>query len=295
LLRVLSQFVNATKLVERPDGRFVGEFDRSWWVVVGPNGGVIAALLLRAAQLRAGDDRTARTITIHYVRPPAEGEVEMEVSVDQAGRTVSFLTVRMFQNDRLVATALVALTTARENPVEWEQRKPPASLPIESGFMMGGEGIGVDVPIRQRWDQAWTIGVPGHPETFTVDGFEAGGWIRLVDPAPYDAPLIAAMADAWVPAVMVHDEAPVHTPTLELTIHFRLDVEHADLDPEEHCLAVFRQLSAHQGFLDESGEIWTADGRLLAMCRQMGLVLPRPETFDGPKRVFRPRSSVPGR
>lgn len=294
LQRVLSQFGNAMKLVERPDGRFVGQFDRSWWVVVGPNGGVIAALLLRAAQLRAGADRSPRTITIHYVRPPDEGEVELEVLVDQTGRTVSFLTVRMFQNERLIASALVALTTERESPVEWEQRRPPVSLPLEEGFMMGGEGIGVDVPIRDRWDQAWTIGVPGHPDTFTVEGFEAGGWIRLTDPAPYDAPLIAAMADAWVPAVMVHDDAPVHTPTLELTIHFRLDVEHAGLHPDEHCLAVFRQLSAHQGFLDESGEIWTADGRLLAMCRQMGLVLPRPDHFDGPRRVFRPRSSDDG-
>jgi acyl-CoA thioesterase len=285
--RVLSHFVEATRLREREDGRYVGTFDRSWWVMVGPNGGVIAALLLRAAQLRAGPGRTPRTITIHYVRPPSEGEVEIDVQVDQAGRSVTFLTVRMYQETKLVATALVGLTAPRESPLDWEHRTPPSTLSIEQGFVM--DSGPVSAPIRDRWDQVWTVGVPGYPETRSGEGHEAGGWIRLADPAPYDAPLVAAMADAWVPAVMVHDEAPVYTPTLELTIHFRLDVEAAGIDPEQHCLAVFRQFSGHEGFLDESGEIWTADGRLLALCRQMGLVLPRPEGGPVPSRTFRRR------
>jgi len=284
---VLQHFTDATRVVERSDGSFVATFDRSWWVVLGPNGGIIAALLVRAAQLKVGEHRAPRTITVHYIRPPAEGEVQIEVTVDQSGRTVSFPSLRMFQNERLIASALVALADPRETPFAWEQRSPPRTLPIEQAFMMEGEGV--DVPIRHRWDQAWTIGVPGEPDTTTVEGYEGGGWLRLSDPAPYDAPLLAAMADSWVPAVMVHTDRPIHTPTLELTVHFRIDATCAGLDPEEHCLAVFRQLSSHEGFLDESGEIWSADGRLLAMCRQMGVVLPRPVDFDGPTRTFRPR------
>lgn len=276
------------RLDPRGDGRYVGHFDRSWWVVVGPNGGVIAALLLRAAQLEAGADRTPRTITVHYVRPPTEGQVEIDVTVDQAGRTVSFLRAQMFQDGRLTATAVVALTGHREPPLEWEQRTMPATAPLADSWMMDGEGTGI--PIRDRWDQAWTIGVPGRPETFTVDGYEAGGWIRLTEPEPYDPCVVAAIADAWVPAVMVHSEEFVHTPTLELTIHFRTDVSGAGLAAEDHCFAHFQQLSAHEGYLDESGEIWSADGRLLAMCRQLGLVLQRPDDQPSPLREFRPRS-----
>ena len=290
---VLHKFSDAMAMTQRGDGRFVAAFDRSWWVVVGPNGGVIAALLLRAAQASVAPDRSPRTITVHYVRPPVEGEVEMEVSVDRTGRTVSFVSVRMLQSDRLVASAMVALATARDAPIEWEQRSPPQVRSLAESFMM--EGDGSEIPIRDRWDQAWAVGVPGQALTEVSGGFEAGGWLRLADPEPYDAAVIAAMSDAWVPAVMVHSEAAVHTPTLELTVHFRRDIAEADLDPNEHCCAVFRQHSAHEGFLDESGEIWSEDGRLLAMCRQMGLVLPRPPDTAAPGRRFRPRQSANGR
>jgi hypothetical protein len=36
---------------------------------------------------------------------------------------------------------------------------------------------------------------------------------------------------------------------------------------------VFRSGLAHDGFFEEDGELWSADGRLLAQCRQLALLL----------------------
>lgn len=285
---MLQRFDDAIALEGIGEGRYRGRFDRAWWVVVGPNGGVTAAMLLRAAVQEVGDDRAPRSLTVHYVRPPGEGPVEVVVEVQSHGRSVTFVTCRMFQTERLVATALVALAAERDVVEEWEQRVMPQTKSLKDSYVM--EPADVDVPIRERWDEGWTIGVPGRNDTAVSGGYEVGGWIRLSEPEPYSAPLLAAMADAWVPAVMVHTGAAVHTPTLELTVHFRRDVTRLGLDPSAHCLAHFRQHSAHEGFLDESGEIWGPDGELLVVCRQMGVVLARPPGQPAPGRRFRRRT-----
>jgi acyl-CoA thioesterase len=69
-------------------------------------------------------------------------------------------------------------------------------------------------------------------------------------------------------------------PTVELTVHFRDRERLCTLAPEEHCLAVFRSKTAQEGFIEEDGEIWSADGRLLAQCRQLAVLLPLPADHE---------------
>ena len=59
-------------------------------------------------------------------------------------------------------------------------------------------------------------------------------------------------------------------PTIDLTVHFR------DEPPQRHewCLVRFRTRVVARGFLEEDGEVWSRDGRLLAMSRQLGVLLP---------------------
>ena len=64
---------------------------------------------------------------------------------------------------------------------------------------------------------------------------------------------------------------------IDLTIHSRGSTppnEHAD--PEELCLARFRSTVVHDGFFEEDGVIWAADGTVLAQSRQLALLLALP-------------------
>ena len=58
--------------LERSAGvtRYQGRIDSGWWVVRGPNGGYVAALVLRALANSAGADRAPRSLTVHYTAPP---------------------------------------------------------------------------------------------------------------------------------------------------------------------------------------------------------------------------------
>lgn len=285
-----SIFASDTELSALGGGSYRAELNRNWWVIVGPNGGLLAALMLRAVEAEVGTrdgghGRSVRTMTVHYLSPSVEGYAELEVEVDKHGRSVSFATVTLSQQGRLVAKALVLLSAERPSVREWQQRQPPSALDLgDSFFAVDGPD---EVPLRERWDQRWAIGVPGHPDTNPGGLLQVGGWTRLQDPHPYDGAVLAAMTDSWVPAVIVHEDARLTSPTLELTIHFRSDPARLGLGPEDHVLAVFRQETGHEGYLDESGEIWSADGRLLVVCRQLGAVLERPDEVEREKFLFR--------
>ena len=268
------------EMEELEAGRLVAHFDRSWWVVNGPNGGVIAALMVRAAQHCLAEDRCVRTVTTHFVSVPKEGSVTIEVTVERQGKIAGFASLRMLQQDRLIATSLVAVAAVDQVPHQWEQRSFPKLPALEDCWLM--KTTPPLVPLHSRWDRRWGLGVPGQPDTSTVaGGYEAGGWIRLSEPEPYDEALLAAMADAWVPAIMAHTDLAVHAPTLELTVQFRADPRELEMTSDNYCAAVFRQLSGGEGFVDETGEIWSPDGQLLALSRQLAVLLPRDDDMVG--------------
>jgi acyl-CoA thioesterase len=58
-------------------------------------------------------------------------------------------------------------------------------------------------------------------------------------------------------------------PTVDLTVHIRAALPL----PGDFVLAVFRTREVSGGFLEEDGEIWSRDGRLLAHSRQLGVML----------------------
>jgi len=101
----------------------------------------------------------------------------------------------------------------------------------------------------------------------------SGGWMRLNQPQRLDSAALALYCDAWLPAVFTRLTEPVGAPTVDLTIHFRDPHAALEIDPSQSVLGVFRCSTAIEGFVEEDGEIWSADGRLLAQSRQLALLV----------------------
>jgi acyl-CoA thioesterase len=136
---------------------------------------------------------------------------------------------------------------------------PPHEIPPSRGP--------VEIPMRERYEMRIALGRPPWDEA-PATAAVTGGWMRLADPEPLDAHVIAALTDAWFPAVFTVTRERVQVPTVDLTIHFR------DAPPPAHdwCLARFVSRHASHGFVEEDGEIWSRDGRLLAQSRQLALM-----------------------
>ncbi len=86
---------------------------------------------------------------------------------------------------------------------------------------------------------------------------ETGGWIRTAEPRALDAPLVAAMTDAWAPAAFVALGRFVAAPTLDLTIHVRRPLPVAGMAPEDYVLGRFSTRLSVAGVWEEDGELWS--------------------------------------
>jgi hypothetical protein len=60
---------------------------------------------------------------------------------------------------------------------------------------------------------------------------------------------------------------------VDLTIHFRSALPVEDARPDDFYLGVYDSKLARDGFFEETGEIWSAEGELLVQSRQLALIL----------------------
>jgi acyl-CoA thioesterase len=247
------------------DGRYRVHFDPAWWVVRGPNGGYLAALLTRAIRAEAGDGgRALRSLTVHYLAAPSEGEGEVVVRIERAGRGLTTASARIEQDGRPMALALAALAVDYPSATEYvdlampDVPKPEALDPVPPGAQ--------PVPFAANFLLHPAIG--GLPFA-GGDRAVTGGWIRLREPRPLDELAVVAIADAWWPAPFSVVERPMVAPTVDLTVHVRAPL------PRDHddVLLEVRSDVARDGFFEEDVRIFARDGELLAHARQLALLL----------------------
>src|SRR5688572_14601001 len=179
-----SRFVTDTAVTPLGDHRYAAAIDQGWWVIRGPNGGFLAALVLRAITTDVADAaRRPRSFTVHYLRPPREGEIELIVQPERVGRTTTVVTARMLQDGKLTALAVAALGLDRPGPEFAHLHMPDAPGPDDLSPPPRPQN---DIPLRDRFEMRVAIGrPPWNPESATQA--VTGGWIRLAEPAPLDA------------------------------------------------------------------------------------------------------------
>jgi len=253
---------------------FAASVSPDWRAGRGPNGGYLAAMLLRA-MIEAVDEeaRRPRSLTIHYTRAPEPGPIAIIVRTERRGRSLSTLSARMDQGGSTTALALAAFSVPWKGPELSELPMPavaPPDPPRDWGSWLGFEGPKF---LRNLVMQPRLGGVPfggaGQPMEF-------GAWLGLREERPLDAPVLAFFSDALIPSPFMRLDAPAPAPTIDLTIHFRAALPRtADPDPGELCFAHVRAGVIHEGFFEEDGTIWAADGTVLAQSRQLAIVLPQ--------------------
>jgi acyl-CoA thioesterase len=245
----------------------------AWRAGRGPHGGYLAAMILRALMEALPDKlRAPRSLTVHYARAPEPGPVSIRTVVEREGRSLSTLSARMERDGTLIALALAAFSVPWSGP-EISALDPPAVDPPdpvrESGALHpAAPQFTRHLILQPRLDTAPFIGSDG-PMDFTA-------WVGLAQPRALDALSLAFFSDALLPAVFMRLTEPSVVPTVDLTVHFRTSLPRSsDPDPEELCLARMSTRVIHEGFFEEDGVIWAADGTVLAQSRQLGIVLPR--------------------
>jgi acyl-CoA thioesterase len=266
----MTAFEAETSVQKTGELRYSAHVHPQWQVTRGAHGGYIAAIILRALTETVNDEtRPIRSFSTHFLSAPTEGDVEVTTKIERLGRSMTFASARLQQEDQIVALSLAAFSSSRDG-FEFDDSKMPEVASPEDGFKVPTYGEGVP-RFLGNFDMRWLIGGPpfsGSPKA------ELGGWIRLDPPTVADAPAVACLLDAWAPAIFPRATERVICPTIDLTMHFRSPLPHDGAAAEDFYLGRFWSQMLRDGFFEEDGELWSADGTLLAQSRQLALALP---------------------
>ena len=259
-----SAFDRATAARPTGDGAFTVTFDPAWDAPAGPNGGYVAALVLRAMQGALRDPaRTPRSLTLHYLRAGGPGDATVHVAEERCGRTLTTLSARLVQGERVLALALAAFATDADRALDHTTAPPAVPAPEEVPEVRLPTRL---FPIAAFFEYRPALGAA--PFTGAGELSETGGWLRLREDRPLDALLLAVSADAWWPVPFARLEGFRALPTIDLTLHFRAV---PPARPGTAVLARFSSRATHGGFFEEDGELWAPDGTLLVQSRQLAL------------------------
>jgi acyl-CoA thioesterase len=267
-----TDFDRATAITPSEDGWSV-DLDPSWSIGGSLNGGYLLAPMTKAATAATSmPDPLAVTAT--FVSSPSGGPAEITVTVVKRGRRTSVADVVLHQQGRqhIRATAVLGDLERFDGP---NLDVPPPTDPSfeESVSIRDRAGPNGMTPpeifrhfdLRLAPDVGWLTGLrPG-----TADAGEAviEGWSRFADRREPDVHSLMVFADAFPPAIL--DRFPASwVPTLQFSVYVRAR-------PEPGWIrGSFRTRSMVDGLLEEDGEVFDSTGRLVALSRQLALLLP---------------------
>jgi acyl-CoA thioesterase len=258
----MSQFDDATHVAA--DGR--AEIHDGWDIGGNANGGYLMALAARGLRALSGRPDPI-SLTGHYLSPGKPGPVQVEGELVKSGRRFATVAGRLRGGETTLLQLVGAFGDLSRSRDAYEHLAVgPPDLPAwEECVPRGRDQGGVEVSMMDR------LAVRLHPEhTGWVRGDRTGvaemaGWFGFADGRPVDTLALLMVCDAFPPAVFHLDMPPGWVPTVEYTVHVR------GVPSPGPVRCVFRSQFVQGGFLNEDGEVWDSEGRLVAQSRQLGL------------------------
>jgi acyl-CoA thioesterase len=272
----MTRFDTDTGLRVTGDGTLEGRIDPAWSIVRGANGGHIAAIVLRGMAMTLDDrQRFPRTHTVHFLRVPANDAFQIRASVERSGRSLSTVTARMVQGDKLIALGLAAFATPQTGP-EFSEITMPEVPPPEDLEPVPDRA---DFPFGAHFDFRPALGpvmvAPSVPVRELSERAELALWVRMREPQDLDPFVVTQLCDAFAPAVFAKLGAGgggAGVPTIEMTYHYRDMLPLTAAKPDDWYLGVFRTSTARGGFIEEDGWLWSRRGKLVAQSRQLAIL-----------------------
>jgi acyl-CoA thioesterase len=258
---------------------FQGALSPEWQAMRGPHGGYLAAILLRALiATEVEPQRAPRSLTIHYARAAAPGPVLIRTVLERRGRSLSTLSARMEQDGAVIALALAAFSLPWTAPEVSELPMPQVDAP-DAGLETSADiAASIERGLAPRFLRKLIVQRRvGGPLLGGSEGpMEVGAWLGLRERTrPLDSLALAMLSDVGAPPPLLRLREPASASTVDLTIHFRTRLPRdGQGDPAELCFGRLRTRLIHEGFFEDDGVVWAADGTVLAQSRQLALLMP---------------------
>ncbi len=256
----------ATSLSLNTDGSLTGRTDPAYAHAVGPFGGITAATLLNAALSHSARLGDPLCLTANYARPIADGEFRVEAVPVCTNRSTQHWSITLSQGGKIATTATVAFAVRRDTGSSTEvvsPEVPPAAAlqRVQAGGM-------------STWTNNYDLrfvhgGLPDGTEVDRQPGSTTVQWIRDDPPRAMDFLSLASICDSFFPRIFLRRQRPVPAGTISLTTYFHANTEILAAQGERPVLGIARASHFGLGYHDQSAEIWSDNGVLLATSHQI--------------------------
>lgn len=259
-------FDDAIHLTPIGEHRFAGATHPAYANMVGPYGGVLAAALLNAAlqhPQRLGDPIA---LTVNFAAPLADGDFEIDARPVRTNRSTQHWSLTLSQGGDVAVTATAVFAARRET---WSA--PEAAFP--PGLLAAAELQRLKMPGAPAWTRRYDMRfMPGEAPRMGEGGAPQSLsrlWVREEPPRPLDFASLAAVCDCFFPRIFIRRGTPTPVGTVTLTSFFHADAALLAAQGERHLLGSAQGQSFRNGYFDQSAQIWSDDGQLLASSHQM--------------------------
>lgn len=247
-------------------GHWLGRPHPDWANMVGPFGGITAAQLLHAACCDPRRIGEPLALTVNYAAAIADDEFVIRAEPARTNNTTQHWTITLLQGDQPCATASAVFALRRPT---WSA--PELTMPVvPPAGQVTAETRLPPVTWPQRYEFRFVEGGwPDYRQPQELPDSRTMLWVRDQPPRPLDVQALAAIADVFYPRVFRRRQRFTPAGTVSLTTYFHADAAALAAQGSRHLLAVAQGRRFSQGFFDQSAELWSDDGHLLASSHQL--------------------------
>ena len=232
-----------------------------WYQGRGVFGGLIFAHFVHLAQ--EFGQFPIRRMNVDLCAPLLDKETKWTIQEMRRGSNSQFLTAFCWQDDKVMAQATMVLGGQRFSAFDLQAQNPqnlkiPETAPLPANPLM---------PQFTQHFQYWpTIG--RLPFTKSSDLY-CGGWIESRYKHPLTDTMIAALIDAWWPALALRLDRPRPMGTISCSIDFVQEL------PNQYGPCLLENQCQHivEGYAVEHNYLWAPTGELLAIAQQNVVII----------------------
>ena len=264
-------FDQAMRLTPSADAdTFAGATSPGYWNMVGPFGGYTAALAVRAVMLHPALLGEPVALTVNYAGATTEGPFTVTATPARTNRSTQHWVITLSQTNakgqQEVAVTANAMTAARRDV--WHANDAP--MPSLPGPLDTARTRREGAPAwLDRYDMRFVSGAI--PAKF--DGAEASSqcrlWVRDEPPRPLDFASLAALVDVFYPRIWLRRAKHVAAGTVSMTTYFHASAAQLSQVGSGYLLAQAQSQTFQHGFFDQTAQLWSEAGLLLATSTQL--------------------------
>jgi Thioesterase-like superfamily len=248
---------------------WLGETSPAYWNMVGPFGGSTAATALRAVLLHPDLLGEPIALTVNYAAATAAGVFSITARPVRTNRSTQHWTIELTQADAsgtvgvvLTATAITAVRRSTWSASETPMPHAPLAGAAPRPKLFAPEWT-------QRYDMRVARGMI--PQEW--DGAEQSSlmqlWVRDEPPRALDFTALAAMVDVFYPRIWLRRALRVPAGSVSITTYFHAGGTELEAVGTGYLLAQAKAQTFHNGFFDQTAQLWSEAGLLLATSNQI--------------------------